>query len=96
MANSLKTLAKDGTWLELTGGGVPATSFAFQNRGPASIEVQYGVAAAPADVNGAKARGVVFKPGQGDKLVILQRVWARAELANAEVGSVAEVTCQEV
>lgn len=92
MANTLKTLAKDGTWTELTNGGVPATSFKFQNLGPASIFVQYGVTAAPA----ATVRGVLFKPAKGDKLVTLERVWARVELANAAVGSIAEVSCQEV
>lgn len=96
MANTTKTLAKDGTWTELTAGGVPATSFAFQNLGPASIVVQYGPSAAPVDVSGQKARGVRFKPLQGDRLVTLQRVWARVELADAAVGSVAEVSCQEV
>lgn len=92
MANTLKTLAKDGTWQELTAGGVPATSFAFQNLGPASIFVQYGVASAPS----ASARGVLFKPSKGDKLVTLQQVWARVELADAAAGSVAEVSCQVV
>lgn len=92
MANTTKTLPKDGTWTELTAGGVPATSFAFQNLGPASIFVQYGVASAPA----ASARGVLYKPHKGDRLTVLQQVWGRVELADAAAGSVAEVSCQVV
>lgn len=96
MANATKTLAKDGSWTELTGGAAPATSFSFENRGPASILVQYGLTAAPVDVNSRKADGIRFKPGQGDRLVTLQRVWARVELPDANVGSVALVHCEEV
>lgn len=93
MANTLKTLPKDGTWTELTAGGVPATSFAFANLGPASIYVQYGVAGAPA----ASARGILYKPGHKEKTVTpLQQVWARVELADAVAGSIAEVSCQVV
>lgn len=95
MANTTKTLAKDGSWTELTGGGTPATSFLFVNRGPATVIVQYNLTAAPVDVNGVKAGGVPYKPGQGEKLTTLGRVWARTELPDAAVGSPAEVHCEE-
>lgn len=91
MANSVKDLPRAGTWIELTGGAAPAVSFDFSNLGPASIYVQY-VAAQPA----ATELGHLYKPGQGDKLSDMSRVWARVEVANAEVGSDAEVFVQEV
>ena len=87
MANAVRTLLKTGTWVELTAGSAPATSFSFDNQGPASIFVQYNKTAAPT----ATERGTLFKPGQGDRPSVLQRVWARVELADAAVGSGAEV-----
>jgi hypothetical protein len=91
MANTTKSLPRDGTWTELTGGGVPATSFSFDNQGPASIYVQYNKTVAPA----AAEFGTLFKPGQGDRLVTLQRVWARVEFPDATIGSPASVFCNE-
>lgn len=87
MANAVRTLPKDGTWVELTAGSAPATSFSFDNQGPASIFVQYNKGSAP----GANERGALFKPGQGDRPSVFQRVWGRVELANALHGSPAEV-----
>jgi len=94
VANSTKTLAKDGTWTELTAGAVPA-SVAFVNEGPATILVQYGLTAAPADVNGRKADGIPYKPSMGDRPLTPSRMWARVELADAVVGSVALVHVEE-
>ena len=87
MANAVRTLPKDGTWVELTAGSAPASAFNFDNQGPASIFVQYNKTAAPA----ATEFGTTFKPGQGDRPTVLSRVWARVELASALHGSPAEV-----
>lgn len=87
MANAVRTLPKDGTWVELTAGSAPTTAFNFDNRGPASILVQYNKTSAP----GAAEFGTKFKPGQGDRPTVLNRVWGRVELANALHGSPAEV-----
>lgn len=91
MANTMKTLPKDGTWTELTDGAAPSTLLVFDNQGPASIYVVYGGSSAPA----ASARGTLFKPGEGDRPSVLQRTWARVELADAAVGSVAVVNVQD-
>lgn len=83
MANSIKRPLKSGAWLELTAAAVPA-SFDFSNIGTVSVYVQYGPAVAPA----VTEKGHLFKPGQGDRLVTMARVWARVEqvdLGDAEI-----------
>lgn len=83
MANSIKKPLKSGAWLELTAGAVPA-SFDFSNIGQINVYVQYGPAVAP----GATEKGHLFKPGQGDRLVTMARVWARTDvvgLGDAEI-----------
>lgn len=86
MAKLTRTLSRSGAWVELTAGVVPATLM-FDNRGPASILVQYNITAAPA----AGDNGILFKPGQGDRPSAASRCWARVELADASVGSDATV-----
>jgi hypothetical protein len=83
MANSIKRPLKSGAWLELTAAAVPAV-FDFSNIGVLSVFVQYGPTSAPA----VTERGHLFKPGQGDRLVTMTRVWARVEqidLGDAEI-----------
>lgn len=77
-----KAVAAGTAYTELTAGSTPAT-FQFQNVGVHSIMVQY-VAAQPA----AGSLGAIFKPGEGDRLTTMSKVWARVVPPSVDPGEV--------
>lgn len=77
-----KAIASGIAYTEVTSGSTPA-SCQFQNVGVHSLMIQY-AATLPA----AGSLGAIFKPGEGDRLITMSKVWARVVPPSIDPGEI--------